>query len=62
MTFVPSFSVSLIAFGVLALLAVANWYVSGFFLESGPAHRPGENRKDFGQRHADQADELKKVA
>lgn len=63
MTFIPPFSVSLIAFGALALLALANWYVSGFSLAPRPTHRPGEDHKGgFGERNADEADEFKKVA
>ncbi len=63
MTSIPSFSVSLISLGVLALLALANWYVSGFSLDPGPNRRPGEDHKgDFGERNADEADEFKKVA
>ncbi len=64
MTFMPSFSVSLIALGALALLALANWYVSGFSVESGPSQRPGEDRvDDFRGRNADdKADGFKKVA
>ncbi len=63
MTFIPSLSASLIAFSVLALLALANWYVSGFSLEPRSTHGPGEDRKgDFGECNADEADEFKRVA
>ncbi|HVB81713.1 MAG TPA: hypothetical protein VNE82_17415 [Candidatus Binataceae bacterium] len=58
MTFLPSFPISMIAFGALAVLALANWYVSGLSVERAPRQTPGANRvDDF--RHADG---FKKVA
>ncbi len=64
MTFMPSLPISLIALGALALLTLANWYVSGFSVERGPSQRPGEDRADdFRRCSADgEADEFKKVA
>lgn len=63
MTFIPSLSVSLIALGVLALLAGTDWYVSGFSLQPSPTRRPGEDHTtDFGERNADEAAEFKNVA
>ncbi len=62
MTLIPSLSVSLMALGVLALLALANWYVSGFSLEPGPNWRGEDHKGDFGERNADEADEFKRVA
>lgn len=63
MIFMPSFSASLIGFGVLALLGLANWYVSGLSVEPGPAHTGEDHSGDFYKRKAHiGADELKKVA
>jgi len=63
MTLIPSFSVSLIALGVLALLALADWFVSGFSVGV-PNHDPGEARPDdFRKRHAHgEPNEFREVA
>lgn len=64
MTFIPSLSILLIAFGALAFLAIANWYVSGFSVEPGPRQRPGADRVDDSRRgHAEgEGAQFKRVA
>jgi hypothetical protein len=63
MTFMPSLPISLIALGALALLALANWYVSGLSVERAPSQRPGVDRVDDFRGSAEgEADQFKQVA
>jgi hypothetical protein len=64
MTLLPSLPISLIALGALGLLALANWYVSGFAVERGLGQKPGEDRvNDFRRLGEDNhGDGFKKVA
>jgi hypothetical protein len=61
--FMPTLAVSLTAVGALALLAIVDWFVSGFWVAV-PYHRPGEERPDdVRNRNADgEPDEFKAVA
>lgn len=64
MTFIPSLSILLLAFGALAFLAIANWYVSGLSVEHGPRQRPGLDRADDSHRNSaeSEAAQFKQVA
>lgn len=64
MTFIPSISILLLAFGALAFLAIANWYVSGFSVERVPRQRPGLDRVDDSHRDSaeGEAAQFKQVA
>ena len=61
--FMPTLAVSMIALGVLALLAIVDWFVSGFSVAV-PNHEPGEERHDdVRNRNADcEPDEFRAVA
>ena len=61
--FMPTLAVSLTAVGALALLAIVDWFVSGFSVAV-PNHQPGEERPDdVRNRNADgEPDEFKAVA
>ncbi len=45
MTFIPSLAISLTALGIIALLVVVDWFVSGFSVGV-PTNHPGEPHPD----------------
>jgi len=60
---IPSLSILLLTFGILALLAIADWYVSGFSVEPRPQLRPGVDRMaDSDRDSAESTGHFKQVA